>query len=122
MAGKRVVPRDEAVARVTAAADARCSSTSLALLPTVMRRPGILRLPSGTTDDDAKAAAALPRITATFIRDEGSDIVIVARTDARQAVSLEEALERVQVQLLLPEPYVVSSFANSALCIFLLRQ
>jgi 2-methylisocitrate lyase-like PEP mutase family enzyme len=49
--GKRVVPRDEAVARIKAAADAR---------------------------------------------DEGADILIVARTDARQAVSLDEALARAQ--------------------------
>lgn len=50
--GKQVVGREEAVARIRAAVDAR---------------------------------------------DEGADILIVARTDARQAVSLEEALWRVQV-------------------------
>eukprot|EP00890_Picochlorum_soloecismus_P005162 jgi/Picsp_1/5647/NSC_03006-R1_-dimethylmalate lyase-like len=49
--GKRVVPRDEAVARIRAACDAR---------------------------------------------DEGQDIVIVARTDARQAIDFQEALERAQ--------------------------
>jgi len=49
--GKRVVPREEAVARIRAACDAR---------------------------------------------DEGQDIVIVARTDARQAVDFQEALERAQ--------------------------
>jgi 2-methylisocitrate lyase-like PEP mutase family enzyme len=49
--GKRVVPRDEAVARIKAACDAR---------------------------------------------DEGQDIVIVARTDARQAMDFQEALERAQ--------------------------
>ena len=49
--GKRVVPRDEAVARIKAACDAR---------------------------------------------NEGQDIVIVARTDARQAMDFQEALERAQ--------------------------
>lgn len=34
----------------------------------------------------------------TCRRDEGSDIVILARTDARQAVSLEEALARAEVR------------------------
>ncbi|EFJ44243.1 hypothetical protein VOLCADRAFT_65045, partial [Volvox carteri f. nagariensis] len=51
--GKRVVGREEAVARIRAAVDARCV-------------------------------------------EEGADILIVARTDARQAVSLEEALWRAQ--------------------------
>jgi len=40
---------------------------------------------------------AVARIKAAAdARDEGADIVLVARTDARQAISLEEALERAQ--------------------------
>ncbi len=36
-----------------------------------------------------------PSVTFTlFYREEGADILIVARTDARQAVSFEEALAR----------------------------
>lgn len=37
------------------------------------------------------------RLPASAFRDEGRDILIVARTDARQAEGLEEALWRVQV-------------------------
>lgn len=43
-------------------------------------------------DNDPPPSSPVP--LAPFFRDEGADILIVARTDARAALGLEEALER----------------------------
>lgn len=93
--GKRVVPREEAVARVRAAADARCVLSWRG----AQSRGGRARARARVLARRRAARAchpspAWPSHTPLPRSDEGADILIVARTDARQAASLDEALAR----------------------------
>ncbi len=104
------------MARIRAAVDARCGARPLGtrrripllaqqrlqLRPAATRRaahtPAALRHKLARAVGLAKARLRHGLWAGLPCRNEGADILILARTDARQAVSLDEALWRAQVR------------------------